>query len=285
MTQKYTPSGATSFLGILKTVLFAVLACILIPLIYILINHWIPNIWFAAISAVMFGLGLGFFIDIGIGLGKIRNIKVAAGIAIFCGLLAYYMQWIYFDEFMYNPRGFSLDRGHEGYVLLFDDLFFLLTHPLALFDEIVGLNEVGTFRIEGSSNVSGALLWLVWFCEFAIVMVSVMLAVIHGKVSEPFSEQNDAWMIKRKPFLKIPYINDKETLISELRSGNLDLLKQEFKEADVDRFAEVILYESHGDPVKYITVVNTDVVRQKLAKDTIKKTVLVKHYPISEIGF
>ena len=285
MTKKYIPSGATSFTGILKTVLFGVLACLVLPLVYILINHWIPNIWFAAISAVLFGIGLGYFIDLGIGLGKIRNIKVAAFIALFWGLLAYYMQWVYFDEFMYNPNGFSFNRNQEGFALLFEDLFFLFTHPSALIDEIVALNEVGTFRIESSSNVSGILLWGIWFGEFAIILTSVVLAVMYGKASEPFSEQNDAWMVKRKPFMKIPYIEDKEGLIKALDEGDLSLLKQDMDELDNDRFAEVIVYESNGDPIKYATIVNTTIVRQKLSKDSMKRNVLVKCYPISDPSF
>lgn len=282
MTKKYIPSGAASVTGVLKTVLFGILGCILLPLLYVLVNHWIPNIWFAAISAVMFGLGLGFFIDQGIGLGKIRNIRVAAIIGVFYGLLAYYMQWIFFDEFMYNSNGFSLNRDQEGYAALFENIFFLFTHPQALVEEIVALNEVGTFRIEGSSNFSGTLLWVLWFGEFAVILVSVVLAVMFGKASEPFSEQNDAWMVRRKPVAKIPYIEDKDELIKTLDADDLTLLKQELEDPASVSFAEVIIYESNGDPVKYITVVNTSVVRQKLGKDNIRKDVLVKYYPITD---
>ncbi|MFD2554157.1 hypothetical protein [Sphingobacterium tabacisoli] len=285
MTKKYIPSGAFSFTGVLKTVLFGILGCILLPLLYVLVNHWIPNIWFAAISAVMFGLGLGFFIDLGIGLGKIRNIKVAAVIGVFYGLLAYYMQWIFFDEFMYNTNGFSLNRDQEGFTSLFDNIFFLFTHPQALVEEIVALNEVGTFRVEGSSTVSGAVLWALWFGEFAVILISVVLAVMFGKASEPFSEQNDAWMVRRKPFAKIPYIESKDELIEALDSGDLSLLKQPMESIDSTNFAEVIVFESNGDPVKYITVVNTSVVRQKLGKDNIRKDVLIKYYPITDPSF
>ncbi|MDR2282178.1 MAG: hypothetical protein LBE37_03155 [Sphingobacterium sp.] len=285
MTKKYIPSGVASVTGVLKTVLFGILGCILLPLLYILVNHWIPNIWFAAISAVMFGLGLGFFIDLGIGLGKIRNIKVAAVIGVFYGLLAYYMQWIFFDEFMYSPNGFSLDRDQEAFSLLFEDIFFLFTHPQALVEEIVALNEVGTFRVEGSSMVSGGVLWGLWFGEFAVILTSVVLAVMFGKASEPFSEQNDAWMAKRKPFVKIPYITDKEELIRALDADDLSLLKQDLDDPESVSFAEVIVYESNGDPVKYITVVNTSVVRQKLGKDNIRKDVLIKYYPITDPSF
>jgi hypothetical protein len=145
MAKKYIPSEEATFTGVLKTVLFGILGCLLLPLLLVMVNYWIPNIWFAAISAVMFGLGLGFFIDLGIGLGKIRNIKVAAVIERGFELLAYYMQWIF--------------------------------------------------------------------------------------------------------------------------------------------FAEVIVYESNGGPVKYITVINTSVVRQKLGKDNIRKDVLIKYYPITDPSF
>ncbi|RZL18349.1 MAG: hypothetical protein EOO96_27580, partial [Pedobacter sp.] len=107
MGDKYVSSGVASPSGVLKTVLFGVLASFILPIIYIILVRLIPNIWFNAICALLLGMGLGYFIDLGIKIGKIRNFKIAIAIAVFCGLLAFYFQWVVFDALMYSANGFT----------------------------------------------------------------------------------------------------------------------------------------------------------------------------------
>ena len=282
MAQTYSPSGVASASGVLKTVLFGILASLVLPAIYIIANRLIPNIWFAAISAGMLGLGLGFFIDLGVKIGKIRSVKVAVSIAIFCGLLAFYFQWVLFDELMYSEKGFTFNLSADDLKILAKDIFYLFTHPNILFKEIAGLNKVGTFRIEGSSNVSGLMLWGIWFGEFVIIMLSILLAVLNGQVSQPFSELNDTWMKKRKQIAVIPYVSNKNEFVSELEKRNYDVLKDNNTELDYNNFAEVVISESDGDPLKFVTVLNTSLIKVKWSKDKVKKEFVVKHFPISD---
>ena len=56
MGEKYIASGVASPSGVLKTVLFGILASFILPLVYIVLVRLIPNIWFNAICALMFGM-------------------------------------------------------------------------------------------------------------------------------------------------------------------------------------------------------------------------------------
>lgn len=285
MTKKYIPSGAISVGGVLKTILFGTLAALILPIVYVVINKLIPNIWFAGITAILLGLTLGYFVDLGIKFGKIRNIKVASAIAIFCALLAFYVQWVFFDEMMYSPKGFTFNLGFDEIKVLADNMLYLFLHPVYLFNEIVKLNAVGTFRIDNSENISGVLLWIIWLAELLIIVLSVLFTVINGKVSEPYSEVNDQWMDKREPYALIPFVSNKNELLSELERNPLELLKNKTDDTDSLTFAQVIISESDGDPLKFFTIVNTTITEQKNGKEKVKKEVVLKNYPILDSHF
>lgn len=275
MGEKYIASGVASPSGVLKTVLFGILASFILSLVYIVLVRLIPNIWFNAICALMFGMFLAYFIDLGIKIGKIRNFKIAIGIAIFCGLLAFYNQWVLFDVLAYSAKGFTFKLTGADINILLGDFFYLWSHPGVLFKEILYLNEVGTFRIESSSTVSGFLLWIIWFGELLVILLSVALTVGNGQVVTPFSEQNDAWMTRRKFIHRINYVEDKDTFLTALDRKEYDLLKHNPEIVDAQNFAEVVVFESPGDPAKYVNVIKVINNVDKKGKITPKKKNLV----------
>jgi len=277
MGEKYIASGVASPSGILKTVLFGILASFILPIIYIVLVRLIPNIWFNAICALMFGMFLAYFIDLGVKIGKIRNFKIAISIAIFCGLLAFYNQWVLFDVLAYSAKGFTFKLTGADLKILLSDFFYLWSHPGVLFKEILYLNEVGTFRIESSSTVSGFLLWIIWFGELLVILLSVVLTVGNGQIATPFSEQNDAWMTRRKFIHRINYIEDKDAFLTALERKEYDLLKHNSEIVDAQNFAEVVVFESSGDPAKYVNVINVVNNVDKKGKITPKKKNLVKN--------
>ncbi|WP_316735181.1 hypothetical protein [Pedobacter aquatilis] len=271
MGEKYVASGAASVSGIFKTILFGILASFVLPIIYIILLRLLPNIWVNTISAVLLGISLGYFIDLGIKIGKIRNLKIAIAIAIFCGLLACYNQWVLFDTIMYSAKGFTFKLSGADINILLRDFIYLFTHPGILFEEIKKLNEYGTFRIKGSSNVSGALLWIVWIGEFLTIFGSIVFTVANGQAARPFSENNDAWMTRRKFTNRINYVDNKEAFLNEIDRRNYNLLKHNEALLDHENFAEVVVYEYPGEPSKYINIVNAQNTIDKKGKITSKR--------------
>jgi len=256
MEHKYTPQGHATSSGILITSVIGILAAIILPLIYIILGRLIPNIWFIAIIAAFLGMGTGFFIDLGVKLGKIRNKKIVTVIAICCGLLAFYTQWVFFDTLIYSQKGFTFNLNATDFKVLTDDFFFIFTHPNILFQEIINLNEIGTFRISGSDTVRGLLLWVIWAGEFLVILGGTLFAVLNGQVIKPFSETNDQWMIKRKFHHRIPFVDSKDQLVTELNNKNFALLNDQPSLGNDANYAEVVIFESTGDPTKYVSVLN-----------------------------
>lgn len=278
MEPKYTPQGYASPSAILTTLAIGILASFILPLFYIILGRLIPNIWFIAIIALLLGLGLGFFIDLGVKIGKVRNKKIVAIIAIFCGLFAFYIQWVFFDTLAYSKKGFTFNLTGEDLKFLAQDFFFLFTHPNVLIQEIINLNEIGTFRIESTGTISGVLLWIIWAGEFIVILGGALFGVLNGQVIHPYSEINDNWMKRRKIAHRIPLVENKETILEALTNRNFTVLEDQPSLINEANYAEVIVFESIGDPTKYISVVNLSNPTGK-AKDKKVKS-LIKYYPL-----
>jgi len=282
MENKYTPQGYASPSAILITLVIGILASFILPIVYIILGQLIPNIWFIAIIAFLLGMGLGFFIDLGVKIGKLRNKKIVVSIAIFCGLLAFYVQWVFFDALVYSAKGFTFNLSGADLKILINDFFFLFTHPNILFQEIVNLNQVGSFQIKSMGTINGLLLWAIWAGEFIFITGGIIFSVLNGQVTKPYSEINDQWMQKRKLINRIPLVEDKELMMNELNNRNFAVLNHDESLSSQQNYAEVIIFESTGDPTKYINVLNVSNPTGK-AKD--KKIVnVITFYPLQNAG-
>ena len=166
---------------------------------------------------------------------------------------------------------------------LFKDTFFLFTHPGILLDEIKNLNEIGTFRIEGSSTVSGAMLWLIWTGEFLVIMGGIVFAVGSGHVAKPFSETYDTWMEQRKLVNRINYVYSKDDFLTALSNKNPDLLKHNQQLLDHDNFAEVVVFELQGEAEKFINVINVENTVDKKGKINTKKKKVFTNLRVANI--
>jgi len=278
MEPKYRPQGYASTSAILTTLAIGILASLILPVFYIILGRLIPNIWFIAIIAFLLGLGLGFFIDLGVKIGKLRNKKIVTIIAIFCGLFAFYIQWVLFDTLAYSRKGFTFNLNGNDLKFLAQDFFFLFTHPHILVQEIINLNEIGTFRIESTGIISGLLLWVIWVVEFIVILGGAIFGVLNGQVIHPYSEINDNWMKRRKITHRIPLVENKEAIVEAFNQRNFTVLQDQPSLINATDYSEVLIFESTGDPTKYISVINVSNPTGK-AKDKKLKSIL-KFYPL-----
>lgn len=285
MEKKYSLSGVAPITGVIVSFFYGIISAVFFSLIYIVINKVIPNIWFAAISAGLFGFAIGSSINIGLKFGKIRNMKVALIIAAFSGLMAVYTQWVIFDVLILSEKGFTFNLDSQDIKFLLQDFIFVFSHPNILVEDIKIFNEIGTFSIEKSDTVSGILLWFVWIGEVLIILVPTIFIVKNGVVSEPFSEVSNSWMNKRNESIIIPFVDDKDKLIKAFNNNNFEALNQRVSEYENDRFAEVVVYESPKDPQRFITINNVMITKNKKKKDKVVKTPIIEKYPILKTVF
>jgi len=229
---------------------------VILSIIYIALQWFIPFIYLNFFIAAGLGFGVGGGVFIAIGSGKIRNTKYECVLAVLCGLLAWYCQWALFVSLMYEAEG-SMGGGmwvRSSFNLT--GFSYILTHPEILFQAMLSLNEAGTFTLK-HSTVSGTLLWVVWVIEALVIIGAPILFSLSGRSTCPFSEQNNQWMEGRDVEGKLKTVTDPDQMITELNTGNLKSLKDFLPADDLSNdYATLRIYESPGDPVRYMSVTN-----------------------------
>ena len=252
----YKPSGKIPVKGIFISLITAFVITVILSIIYIALQWFIPFIYFNFFIAAGLGFGIGGGVFISIGAGKIRNTKYECVLAVLCGLLGWYCQWALFVSLMSEAEG-SMGGGmwvRSSFNLT--GFWYILTHPEILCQAMLRLNDVGTFTLK-HNTVSGTLLWMVWVIEALVIIGAPMLFSLSGRSTSPFSEQNDQWMEERDVEGKLKTVTDPDQLIMELNTGNLKSLKDFLPADDLSNdYATLRAYESPGDPVKYISVTN-----------------------------
>lgn len=252
----YKPSGKIPVKGVFISLITAFVITVILSIIYIALQWFIPFIYLNFFIAAGLGFGLGGGVFIAIGAGKIRNAKYEFVLAVLCGILAWYCQWSLFVSLMSESEG-SMGGGmwvRSSFNLT--GFSYIFTHPNILFQSMLSLNDAGTFSLK-HNIVSGTLLWVVWVIESLIIIGLPMLFALSGRSTTPFSEQNGQWMEERDMEGKLKIVTDPEQIIRHLNTGNLISLK-DYPPADdlSDDYSSLRIYESPGDPVSYISVIN-----------------------------
>lgn len=251
----YQPSGVAPVKGIILALLIGPIAAIILSIIYIALQWFIPFIYINAIIAIALGIGIIKAVDLAIAWGKIRNVKFAVFIALFCGLLAYYSQWALYISLMSEAEG-TIGKVWVKTSFHLDQYFAVFTHPKMVLNAMLYFNEIGTFTIK-RTPVKGGFLWFIWVIEFIIIVVIPVIFAGFGKASKPFSELNNQWMIHKELPVKLGFIADKKEFVNKLIAGDLSILKAPAEAIDASAdHAIIVLYESPGDDAKYLTVSN-----------------------------
>ena len=252
----YKPSGKIPAKGIFISLITAFAITVILSIIYIALQWFIPFIYLNFFIAAGLGFGVGSGVFIAIGSGKIRNTTYEFVLAVLCGLLAWYCQWALFVSLLSEAEG-SMGGGmwvRSSFNLT--GFWSVLTHPEILFQAMLSLNDVGTFTLK-HNIVSGTLLWAVWVIEALIIIGAPILFSLSGRSTSPFSELNDQWMEERDVEGKLKTVTDSDQMIKELNTGNLKSLKDFLPADDLSNdYATLQIYESPGDPVSYISVTN-----------------------------
>ena len=252
----YKPSGKIPVKGIFISLITAFVITVILSIIYIALQWFIPFIYFNFFIAAGLGFGVGGGVFIAIGAGKIRNTTYECVLAVLCGLLSWYCQWALFVSLMSEAEG-SMGGGmwvRSSFNLT--GFLYILIHPDILFQAMLRLNDAGTFTLK-HNTVSGSFLWVVWVIEALIIIGAPMLFSLSGRSTSPFSEQNGEWMEDREVEGKLKTVTDADAMIKELSTGNLKCLNNFLPADDLSTdYATLRIYESPGDPVSYISVTN-----------------------------
>jgi len=277
----YQPSGKVPVKGIFISLIMAVVITVVLSIIYIALQWFIPFIYLNFFIAAGLGFGIGGGVFIAIGAAKIRNTTYERVLAVLCGLLGWYCQWALFVSLLSEAEG-SMGGGmwvRSSFNLT--GFWTILTHPEILFRAMLSLNDVGTFTLK-HNTVSGTLLWVVWVIEALIIIGAPILFSLSGRATTPFSEQNNEWMEDREVEGKLKTVTDPDDMIKELTTGNLKCLKDFLPADDLSTdYATLRIYESPGDPISYISVTNISHTADKKGESKKEAKTVIEYYRIT----
>ncbi|PHI20926.1 hypothetical protein CEQ90_06055 [Lewinellaceae bacterium SD302] len=170
-----------------RTILATIVVILLLPLLsflYNMVNTFIPIIYANVFVAVGYGLLLGYSLRFIAGFGRVRNNQLLFGIGVVIVIIAIFTYWKAFVAYIYGDATVSF----SNYVLSLVGDF-----PQMSFSSAISqINEFGTWGIgaSSSSNISGALLWLVWIGEMVIIG-GIPLYMLFTRELHPYSEEKE----------------------------------------------------------------------------------------------
>ncbi|MBB6498550.1 hypothetical protein [Pedobacter cryoconitis] len=280
----YIPSGKIPVKGLIISLLSAVVLTLILSILYIALQWFIPFIYFNFFITLGLGIGVALSQHIALSTGKIRNIKYGYLLSILCGLLACYAQWALFISLLNEADG-SLGGIWVRSSFNLNGFWMVFTHPQLLFQSLIPLNKAGTFMLK-HNTVSGGLLWFIWAVEALIIIGLPILLSGVGKASMPFSELNNSWMEERELDGKLKPVVNKEELIAELGRGNFKILKDFLPAQNADdNYATVRIYESPNDPERYLTITNINHTINKKGESKKTEQTILEYFRITDPRF
>ena len=259
----YRPSGKVPFLALIGSLVLGVLGAIVLAILYIALQWFIPIIYFNVFITLGFGAGIFFILDFCFKHWKLRNKGMAVLITLIIALLGFYAQWALFVSLMYNAEG---TMGGDTWVKSSFNLegfkaFFL--HPFFIWEAIQDLNEVGTFSLK-KNPVSGGMLWAIWGIEMLIIVLTPIILAFRGITIYPFSEKDETWMNKRILPGRFKFVEDQATVTSLLGNHDFAYIHEHLPEEEEHlSFATAEVYESDTDDHQYLTIYNHQFIEKK----------------------
>ncbi|MBD3673459.1 MAG: hypothetical protein HUJ26_08025 [Planctomycetaceae bacterium] len=198
----YRPSGGVPLMGTLITMVVGCLGGAVLSVIYALINHYNPFIYFTIIATGLFGAGCGVCTVFGLTLGKVRNRGTNALAGLFVGIFALYLSWVWYL--------FLISREAMGQG-------FFLFDTRAMFGFMQLLAETGIWEMFGVAP-TGIALYLIWVLEALIVVVPS--AFIAWAADTPFCEPCHRWTEEKECLVAFRLPEDLSQLQESLEAGD-----------------------------------------------------------------
>ncbi len=210
VTSKYQHSGAIGSSLIVVPAVGAV-ASLLFGLAYAYITVYSPiGGWISILFVLGFAFAVGTTTVMAINKSKCRNTAVASLLAALVSLFALYSAWVFFL--------FALLRRSNA-PLEWADLPTLFASPLVNWNVIQVIGQNGWFVMFGGP-VAGALLWVLWLIEAAIIVGMITMLGRNAISDEVFCERCRRWAASGETLLlSVP---EKLEELQGLAAGHLD---------------------------------------------------------------
>ena len=260
----YKPSGAVPLLGTILMQVFGTAAAFLLGGIYAAANYYSPHFILTGLAVLVFGAGVGFAINLGARIGKVRNPGFVMLLGTATGLLAVYFSWVFYI-FLYW-RNFGVPFA----VWAWD--------PVVIYHNLQEFADLGIWQME-SWTPTGWVLYAFWAIEAAVVvLLSLAVSVANDA---PYCDHCNAWTTKDKDVASFA-LTDEEQLKNDLQEDRyevLDALAGQPKDPR-DCLKAVIHSCPNCEDSDYLTINHTRIVTSD-DSETTHETAVVKYLHIS----
>lgn len=200
----YYPTGNANIAGKLIAYSIVVVCAFIVALVYNILIALIPFPYINFFITLGVAIVMGYTAKIAAKTGKLRNYRERGSLGIFAGVIVYYFQWASFTMLALLNFEFNIDIGLYIEAIL---------SPVAMFETIAIINEVGTWSI-GEIPFTGSLLTVVWAIE-GLMIVFLPFIIIRTQALTPYSEMMDKWysLYRLDTFLgNVPFTFKKDLL-------------------------------------------------------------------------
>jgi len=210
----YRHSGRFSLGGVLHGLIIGCASALAVGYAYGRGLTYIPEAHIAVLSTIAFGGLVGAATGFGLKRGDVRNKRVTLVVTALSSLLALYMSWAVWIDFVFRRTGNH--RFHWSAVA---------QRPAALLYLMVWLNHYGTWAFDNSMTATkGWVLSVVWIGEALIVIGCAVVAAVAVGLQKPFCEACSRWC-RRAVRLVLNAAPDSEELKHRIENKDLSSLE------------------------------------------------------------
>ncbi|MCO4781395.1 MAG: hypothetical protein KC646_03670 [Candidatus Cloacimonetes bacterium] len=270
MNQKslyYKPSGSIGPVAIVLSVVFGLIASLILGTLYGYMIYYLPFIYFNFIIVILYGFGVGSATGIGAKFGKARNSTVLGLIALCIGVLSFYFGWVSWMHALTEQNVLKVDL-----IAVFSKF-----NPSHVYSMASDIAQTGAWSIFGWTP-KGFSLYLVWGVEsLMIIFLTVVAAVVI--IDEPFCERCNTWIQEDSTISPYPFIEDEENYKASLEKEGVELVLNQAKlETSEAKFSEYQLFVCKMcNSNQMLTVSNVELSLNSEGKEEQAKTEIAKH--------
>ena len=218
----YKPSGKFGPLSLVTIPALGAIGALIGGFAYSYAVNWIPFIYINILLTIAYGFLVGFMIDQGASLGKLRNPALGVLLGLVVGVFAIYTQWV--------AHFYAVSNQTQ-----------LIWNSAALWEAIARLNETGSWSIgRAGEPVSGLLLYVVWGVE-AIIMLGLTVFMAQLAAHRLFCEGCGKWTDYEETFGPFAPFKDKKDVKLEMENENFSALENITTATDLKKYATITL--------------------------------------------
>lgn len=277
----YQPSGRFTLGGVIGMLLIGALAAVPLAFLYVYAIWYIPFIYINFAVTLGFGFGLGWVLRLMVRTGKLRNPKLAGGLAVVVALWAWYVQWcVYLALLAGAGETESLgSRASFTHATFQEDIFLgLLVSPATVLELLGNIGSEGLWSLFGVT-VSGFFLYLIWLVELGIIVALAWILPLL-EAGKPFSELANEWAEKITLPRRSVHFADIAAVKTALEAADWEHLQPRSSEGvtATSPFGRLHFYQAPADPdCCYLSLENVTIEVDDKGKTSEKSTDVVEY--------